>query len=631
MKHFESDVSSMFKWISDNMDLFLSKCSSIGRESSETINFQQEHENFYRTSMQSHVHVMRLREVAERLSSCNPYAAGRVTVLYNRLERSFLEFKSCLEERTHVLQLAHMFYQKAESFNDSVRKWSQEFESNAGDSSSQSDVTRLEQLVHRHQDLFQNISTRYEEIHEIQQKLKHQLHHFITYVYQSKFAIAGQQQSQSPQQQQQLSPSQLQQQEQQQKSDSTKHVKSMMDEVNSKYRAIDSIWQMRRLKLHQKLALALFQDDVRQVIDWIDVHGEGFLRKNMTIGRNLARARQLQKSHQHFEAVAANTYTNGEKLLAAAAEFAQTGECNPDEIHRVAELLRNRVTSFAEKVERRRIILNLAAMFFTHEKEITTCMDQLRSEASGATCMQAPVSVDACEVALHQVSLHKDQLNSAIKNTIAEGETLINFVRGMMDGIPHEDKDISSNRKSTDSERTESPNDSTSRTASSAQSSLQTSMNAIQQIMERLDRSRSDVDDLCNNRKLKMELCLQLRVFERDALVICNQFEEFAEEIDNSMRMETAAAVAAAASASNSGNGSGSSNGHAVANKNMMLLDVTGAEKTLQQHNETFTRVQQMAYDFFQRGQELAQVRNEGCMLSHQEVVTRDEPAITGC
>lgn len=25
---------------------------------------------------------------------------------------------------------------------------------------------------------------------------------------------------------------------------------------------------------HQRLALALFQDDVRQVIEWIDAHGE---------------------------------------------------------------------------------------------------------------------------------------------------------------------------------------------------------------------------------------------------------------------------------------------------------------------------------------------------------------------
>ena len=67
----------------------------------------------------------------------------------------------------------------------------------------------------------------------------------------------------------------------------------------------------------------MFQEDVKQVLDWLQNHGEVFLRKNVGIGRNLAKARAYQKSHQTFEGVVQNTYTNAEKLLAAAAELAQ--------------------------------------------------------------------------------------------------------------------------------------------------------------------------------------------------------------------------------------------------------------------------------------------------------------------
>lgn len=38
-----------------------------------------------------------------------------------------------------------------------------------------------------------------------------------------------------------------------------------------------------------------------------------------------------------------NTYTNAEKLLAAAQELAQTGECSPNEIYAVARQLEQHV------------------------------------------------------------------------------------------------------------------------------------------------------------------------------------------------------------------------------------------------------------------------------------------------
>ena len=43
--------------------------------------------------------------------------------------------------------------------------------------------------------------------------------------------------------------------------------------------------------------------DVKQVLDWLQNHGEVFLRKNVGIGRNLQKAKAYQKSHETFEGV----------------------------------------------------------------------------------------------------------------------------------------------------------------------------------------------------------------------------------------------------------------------------------------------------------------------------------------
>ena len=40
-----------------------------------------------------------------------------------------------------------------------------------------------------------------------------------------------------------------------------------------------------------------------KVLDWLEKHGEVFLRKNVGIGRNLAKSRAYQKSHETFEGV----------------------------------------------------------------------------------------------------------------------------------------------------------------------------------------------------------------------------------------------------------------------------------------------------------------------------------------
>lgn len=52
----------------------------------------------------------------------------------------------------------------------------------------------------------------------------------------------------------------------------------------------------------------LFQEDVKQVLDWLTNHGEVFIRKNTGVGRNLQKARVYQKSHEHFENVAQVTH-----------------------------------------------------------------------------------------------------------------------------------------------------------------------------------------------------------------------------------------------------------------------------------------------------------------------------------
>ena len=66
---------------------------------------------------------------------------------------------------------------------------------------------------------------------------------------------------------------------------------AVIHQILGHHRALESKWHAGKLRLHQKLALRLFQEDVKQVLDWLQNHGDVFLRKNRGIGKSLQKAR----------------------------------------------------------------------------------------------------------------------------------------------------------------------------------------------------------------------------------------------------------------------------------------------------------------------------------------------------
>ncbi len=66
-----------------------------------------------------------------------------------------------------------------------------------------------------------------------------------------------------------------------------------------------------------------------------------------------------------------NTYTNADKLLEAAEQLAQTGECDPEEIYKAARHLEVRIQDFVRRVEHRKLLLDMSVSFHTHTKEVS--------------------------------------------------------------------------------------------------------------------------------------------------------------------------------------------------------------------------------------------------------------------
>ncbi|KAG8197116.1 hypothetical protein JTE90_004375 [Oedothorax gibbosus] len=537
LRLYEQDAQKMFDWIYHNRDLFLVSYVDIGLTYQEAKDLQEEHNHFTMSSMNVYVNINRILSVASRLIEGGHYSAATIQQIAARLDRAWKEFAAGLDERTTVLALSVLFHQKAEQYMGNVSPWSKACEQNIVPR----EVTHLEDLIHHHQTLYENMCQAYTEVHSTSKKLLYQLDHLVQVCHQPRVDMSSRKHSHGEKNLAEMlnhngnnhhcNPAA-------DYSEGAKHVLSVIHDILNHHRALETQWHTKKVKLHQRLALGLFQEDVRQVLDWLENHGEVFLRKNTGVGRNLQRAKVLQKSHEHFETVAQNTYTNAEKLLAAAEELAQTGECNAEEIYGVAQELEGHITSFAARVDQRRNLLDLAVMFFTHENELTSWFEELRQELQSDEVAE---NVEGAEQLLEQFNQQRDSTIDAAMNTVSEGEALLEELQNT--GLePDSDSSIS--------------------------------YTAIEGLLESLSRTREDLEELWSNRKLKLDLCLQLRLFERDALEISSQLELWSEELQNAD----------------------------------IARDMSEAEHTLHVHNESVSNMQQTALDVIQRGQELYQL-----------------------
>ena len=100
------------------------------------------------------------------------------------------------------------------------------------------------------------------------------------------------------------------------------------------------------------------------------------------------------------------------------------------------------------------------------------------------------------------------------------------------------------------------------------------SCTSVQTTLEKLSTEREELGELWSTRKLRLDLCLQLRLFERDALELSSQFEVWGEQLQTGE----------------------------------LPRELNEAERAMRGLDEQLNHIQSATFNVVQRGQDLLQV-----------------------
>ncbi|KAK2189418.1 hypothetical protein NP493_107g06017 [Ridgeia piscesae] len=237
LRIFEADVEKLVEDVNHQRELFLVNYTEIGNGHGVAAELQMEHEQFAAESLEMYTNISQVMSVAHRLCDAGHYAAPAIRLEASRLDKNWRTFATALEDRSSVLRLSVIFHKKAEEYMCEVPEWKTLCDS----LQVPDEVPSLEDAIQAHQTLIERITQAYTQLCAHGKTLLDALQTPVSSGSNNSITAKADY------------------------SNGATHVLDVVHEVFAHHRDLEQLWHTGKVRLHQRLSLRLFQQDMKQV------------------------------------------------------------------------------------------------------------------------------------------------------------------------------------------------------------------------------------------------------------------------------------------------------------------------------------------------------------------------------